>query len=134
MMAIPTRLSAILRQRCPVCLRGAMFSGAFTMNSSCPRCGHAFEREPGFFQGAMYISYTLATALLLVTGWLSYFLVAPQAGLPFAIGIAVGIHLAAVPMMFRYSRVIWAHLMVGSLDPGPSRSSSPQGAPARVPE
>jgi hypothetical protein len=94
-----------------------MFAGAIRMNAACPTCGHRFEREPGFFQGAMYISYGMATGLLLVVGWTSYFLLAPRAGLYFAIGVAVGVHLAAVPTLFRYSRVIWAHLMAGTLDP-----------------
>lgn len=47
----------MLRQRCPVCLEGPMFSGLFTLHDRCPRCGHAFIREPGFFQGAIYVSY-----------------------------------------------------------------------------
>lgn len=36
-----------------------MFRGRFEMNATCPVCGHRFEREPGFFQGAMYVSYGL---------------------------------------------------------------------------
>src|SRR5436190_12582264 len=56
-MMLAARLRAIIRQRCPVCLQGAMFRGRFEMNTTCPVCGHRFEREPGFFQGAMYVSY-----------------------------------------------------------------------------
>src|SRR5437016_12494611 len=56
-MMLAARLRAIIRQRCPVCLQGAMFRGRFEMSATCPVCGHRFEREPGFFQGAMYVSY-----------------------------------------------------------------------------
>src|SRR2546427_2942302 len=56
-MRLAARLHAIIRQRCPVCFQGAMFRGRFEMSATCPVCGHRFEREPGFFQGAMYVSY-----------------------------------------------------------------------------
>ena len=36
------------------------------MNQRCPVCQLLFEREPGYFLGAMYISYGMATACLLV--------------------------------------------------------------------
>jgi len=39
-MRFAPRLRAIIRQRCPVCLEGKMFSGRFTMNPTCPVCGH----------------------------------------------------------------------------------------------
>ena len=43
-----------------------MFSGRFTMNPTCPVCGHRFEREQGFFQGAMYVSWVLGVTYLAV--------------------------------------------------------------------
>jgi uncharacterized protein (DUF983 family) len=58
-MRLAARLRAIIRQRCPVCLQGAVFRGRFEMNATCPVFGHRFAREPGFFQGAMYVSYGL---------------------------------------------------------------------------
>ena len=47
------------------------------MNDRCPECGLRFNREPGYFLGAMYISYGLGLAVIcafggvvwLVTGW-----------------------------------------------------------------
>ena len=47
------------------------------MHERCPVCGLKFEREQGYFLGAMYISYgitlpvlaLLTTLLWLVTGW-----------------------------------------------------------------
>ena len=32
------------------------------MNESCHSCDYRFEREPGYFIGAMYLSYGLALA------------------------------------------------------------------------
>jgi uncharacterized protein (DUF983 family) len=54
-----SRLGALLKQRCPRCLQGHVFAGLFHMHGHCPVCGLAFEREPGYFTGAMYLSYGL---------------------------------------------------------------------------
>ena len=70
---------AALRQRCPKCRDGPIFSGRVRMNEFCPRCGLRFEREPGYFLGAMYFSYVLAIPILglLILGvFLSCFAVA----------------------------------------------------------
>jgi len=34
------------------------------MNEHCPHCGLRFEREQGYFLGAMYISYGLALPMI----------------------------------------------------------------------
>src|SRR5882672_2735476 len=67
-------LWAALRLRCPGCLRGKVFRGPFAMNDPRPICGLIFQREEGYFLGAMYVSYVLAcvavTALFLLAQWL----------------------------------------------------------------
>ncbi len=35
------------------------------MSESCEKCEHKFEIEPGFFFGAMYVSYALAVAQMI---------------------------------------------------------------------
>lgn len=110
------RLIAILQQRCPVCLEGPMFSGPFKMAYRCPKCGHRFERETGYFQGAMYVSWALGVGLFAVIAVVSTWLVAPLIGLPLAMAAAFGAYLPIVPILFRYSRVIWAHIFIGTLD------------------
>ena len=77
------------------------------MNRTCPVCGIAFEREPGYFLGAMYFSYGMAIAVAtpvvlvgLALGW-SY---------P-ATGVAAGALLVSLaPILFRYSRVLWMYM------------------------
>jgi uncharacterized protein (DUF983 family) len=54
------RFSAILKQLCPRCLQGKVFGKLWKMNRRCPACGLEFEREPGYYLGAMYFSYGLA--------------------------------------------------------------------------
>ncbi|WP_432670249.1 hypothetical protein [Flavobacterium sp. SM2513] len=51
--------------KCPHCEKGQVFyknGNPFLfqmpkMNKNCQECGHRFEREPGYFFGAMYGSY-----------------------------------------------------------------------------
>ena len=36
------------------------------MNERCPHCGLKFEREQGYFLGAMYFSYGIATVVIVL--------------------------------------------------------------------
>jgi uncharacterized protein (DUF983 family) len=85
LMGTATKLATvgdILRQRCPRCRRGSIFRysifrGFPKMHERCSVCDLKFDREPGYFLGAMYVSYGLglvmvaiiAAVLWSVTGW-----------------------------------------------------------------
>jgi hypothetical protein len=76
------------------------------MNRTCPVCGIAFEREAGYFLGAMYFSYAMAVAAVtpLVVAGLVFDWSFPL------IGALAGAELVVLaPLVFRYSRVIWLH-------------------------
>jgi uncharacterized protein (DUF983 family) len=109
-VALAARLRAILTQRCPICLEGKMFEGLFAMNSACTICGHRFEREQGFFQGAMYVSWVMGVTYLAGLAVLAQLILVPRIGIVAAGLIVIIIHLVCIPAVFRYSRVIWAHL------------------------
>ena len=76
------------------------------MNNLCPACGLKFEREPGYFVGAMYVSYAMA-AFFLGTFTFIISLVLPDIALHYMLAIALVIFLPLVSLVFRYSRVIW---------------------------
>ena len=101
---------AVLTQRCPVCLEGKMFMGSFTMNTACVVCGHRFEREQGFFQGAMYVSWVLGVTYLAGLAVLAQRFLVPRIGIVYSTLSVVAIHVMCIPAVFRFSRVIWAHL------------------------
>jgi len=104
------RLWAALRQRCPRCLRGRVFHGVTAMNERCPICELRFGREPGYFLGAMYISYGLAIPVLALLAWLVQLLVLPDWPLHWTLLVACVPFVLFVPLIFRYSRVFWMHL------------------------
>src|SRR5207253_7544307 len=105
---VQRRIAAILKGRCPRCLSGPVWRSMFAMNDDCPVCGLHFEREPGYWTGAMIASYSLGVpvlvalfvALWLLTRW----------DVAVALVIADLAFIAAAPFVWRYSRVLWLHL------------------------
>jgi uncharacterized protein (DUF983 family) len=101
------RLAAIVKQRCPRCLQGQVFATLFRMHEQCPVCGLRFEREPGYFTGAMYLSYgvaIIATALV----WLIMARLGRSLG---EVLLVTGpLLVLGCPWLFRYARVLWLHL------------------------
>jgi hypothetical protein len=96
--------------------RYSIFRGIPKMFERCPVCDLKFEREPGYFLGAMYISYglgivtiaSLAALFWAFTGWwiTKDTLWAVIVFLPLAPGITL------------FSRVLWMYLD-WAIDPGP---------------
>ena len=53
------QLQAMVRELCPRCHQGKLFRGPLwrtylAMYERCPRCNLKYEREQGYFLGAMY--------------------------------------------------------------------------------
>jgi len=105
-------LESILRQRCPRCrvggiFRYSIFRGFPKMNDRCPVCDLKFDREPGYFLGAMYVGYGLgivivaliAAVLWYATGW----------WITKATIWAVVLFLPLVPMITLLARVLWIY-------------------------
>ncbi len=104
------RALAILRQRCPNCLEGRVFSGVLEMYEHCPNCGHKFKREPGYFLGAMYASYFMAIPILAILAALIHWLILPTWRRENTVLVAIIPFLLLVPLIFRYSRILWMHI------------------------
>ena len=100
-------IGGILLQRCPRCLKGRVFHGLAGMNRECPACGLVFEREPGYFTGAMYASYFFGMATSMPV-WMTMLLVGVN---PILIVAEAAIQLALTgPFLWVYSRVAWLHI------------------------
>ncbi len=85
-----------------------MLRGLPPMHERCPVCGLRFQREQGYFLGAMYISYGLALAMMAA---FSVFLWAAT-NLPYGKIIlwAFLLFLPFVPALTTFSRVLWIYL------------------------
>jgi uncharacterized protein (DUF983 family) len=69
----------LLHGKCPRCRKGEIFtypasrlSKFNVMNSTCPNCGVMFQPEPGFYQGAMYVSYAFAIVFIVTISIVFY--------------------------------------------------------------
>jgi uncharacterized protein (DUF983 family) len=110
--------AAIWQGKCPRCRQGSIFkypglnlSKFSQMNQECPVCGVSFEPEPGFYFGAMFVSYALNVVLFVVVGLTLYFLLHPS-----DVVYVVVIGLAALlltPSFFRLSRILFLHWFGG---------------------
>ena len=106
-------LAGILHQRCPRCrsgkiFRSSMYRGFAEMHESCPICDLKFHREHGYFLGAMYISYGLALAAILVIA-LALWLVTPWR-IDRVVIWAIILFLPLVLPITLFSRVLWIYL------------------------
>ena len=63
----PRILVRSLRLRCPRCGQGAVLSGGFSTNAACPVCGLRFQREEGYWIGAIYVNL-ITTQFLIIGG------------------------------------------------------------------
>ena len=83
------------------------------MNSHCSNCGVSFEPEPGFYFGAMFITYAFNVVLLVAFGLgLYYFVELPEA---IYLILIAALALIATPASFRSSRILWLYWF-GGLD------------------
>ena len=107
-----SRTAAMLRQRCPRCLQGRVYRAFISMNEACPFCGYVFGREEGYFTGAMYVSYGLGLAIVFaIIGILWPFWPTETIGdVGLLLVVASLAYLLFVPIVYRYSRVVWLHL------------------------
>jgi len=105
-------LWSIFRQLCPRCrtgriFRSSIFRGYPEIHEYCPTCGLKFEREEGYFLGAMYISYGLALVTIAAFAALLWVLT----NWPLE-KIVIGAILPFVPLtptISRFSRVLWIY-------------------------
>jgi len=79
------------------------------MYSQCPHCQLVFEREHGYFTGAMMISYVLSiVAYGLIFVVLQGVFQTPLGWMLMLEMLLV--YLPFVPFVFRYSRILWIYL------------------------
>ncbi|GAB3227327.1 DUF983 domain-containing protein [Hymenobacter seoulensis] len=109
----------MVQQRCPRCHEGALFTHSAAnpvrfaeMPEHCLVCGQAYEPEPGFYWGAMFISYAFSTAIMLVTGFLVYYLLHDPAVWVYVTSVAV-LAVLFTPLSLRYSRTLMLYWFGG---------------------
>ena len=113
-----SKLYSIAGNKCPNCHEGNFFAynnpynlaHTTQMNQRCKVCNEDFRREPGFYFGAMYVSYALTVGVgialyLFMRVYLGFSVT--QYFLSFILSLVV-----LLPVYYRTARIIWIHLFV----------------------
>jgi uncharacterized protein (DUF983 family) len=119
MIAKGSKLYSIFHMRCPRCHEGEFFVAhpynlkkVGDLHPTCPKCGLKYEKEIGFYFGAMYVSYGMGVALFVVM-WLGFNLFFPYASTALQIAIISAVSLLVGPYFYALSKIIWANLFFG---------------------
>jgi len=94
-----------LRLKCPRCGAGPLYAKPFRMLANCRHCGLKFEREQGYFVGAIYINYA-ATIAVAVPG---FFILDAWARWTIEQQLSLWVPFAVIfPLIFfHHSRALW---------------------------
>ena len=115
------KLYSIFFNKCPRCNKGKfwksnnpyynLFFNGGENHSHCLNCDLKFEIEPGFFYGAMYISYCLGIGIgsLILIISLAVFQMKNILLLSLIIGISI---LILAPVNYFLSRLIWLNTFI----------------------
>ena len=103
--------------RCPRCRKSPLFREPFELSkplempNACTTCGQRYEPEPGFYFGAMFVSYGLSSVILLPLSLILNFYTELSVNAIMALIILLG----AIMFMkiLRLSRSLWIQIMVG---------------------
>lgn len=113
-----SRLYSIFRMKCPKCQEGDFYvshpydlKNAGNVLDHCEHCGLKYSKEPGFYYGAMYVSYALGVALF-VTLWVLINIFFPNMKTGWQIFIIIVTSLAFTPYLYALSKIIWANFFI----------------------
>ena len=111
------KFQAIVQMKCPRCHQGELFKPStsslkevFEMPDQCGECGQNYMPEPGFYYGAMFISYGIWIWFCVIFGFTAIWffgMTVNQATL-----LLVVISAICFVWLFRISRSIWAHIAI----------------------
>lgn len=126
----PSAVKAALHAKCPRCREGDMFIGktyalkAQKMNEMCSHCGLRYEREPGYFYVAMFVSYALAMAEMIAACVGFYVFTGYMEGPWPYLFATIGTVVVLSPLNYRYSRVVLLYWLTPGLSYQPQAKSA----------
>ena len=117
---IPSELKSAIEGKCPRCRTGNMFAAPLLsfksqkMLERCPACDLKFEKEPGYFYVAMYVSYAMSVAELVAACVATYVLSGNLESPWLYVIVALTVTILLAPFNNRYSRIILLYFMTPS--------------------
>lgn len=108
---------SVFQMKCPRCREGDLFptptfsyKKPFEMPHHCDNCKQKYSLEPGFYYGAMFLSYIITGFFCLILLGIFMLLFNLNVWVSFALLFAICAILFV--WFFRFSRSLWIHMMV----------------------
>ena len=96
-----------LRRRCPNCGAGKAFESYFRLRERCPVCHYAFEREEGYWTGAMIVNIAACEIWFVIGFVATLILTAPDVNWA-VILVVMLVTNGLLPIVFYpFSKTIW---------------------------
>lgn len=120
-----SKIYGMMNFKCPTCHEGNLFKTStfsfqksFEMPDQCPNCGQTYMPEPGFYFGAMFISYIFMGFFCI--GFVAILHWGFGWSIEASFGLLILIYAIFFVWIFRMARSIWINLMV-KYDPSKAR-------------
>jgi uncharacterized protein (DUF983 family) len=106
--------------RCPYCGKGKLFRRGFKMYEKCPVCGWRYEREEGYWTGAIAVNLVVTELLIaLIAVPLAIWLALNHQPITLLVAIGLPIPFILPLIFFRHAKSLWMSIdfMVHPADP-----------------
>ena len=109
-----------LTRRCPRCGAGRLFRGYFDLVPDCPRCRLHFEREPGYFAGALAVNIIVTSGVFAVVFVGLLAVTIPHVPVAPLLAVLVPIVIVLPIAFYPFSKTLWMAVdraILARLDP-----------------
>ena len=127
-MKTRSAIAAMATMRCPKCREGKMYPEHtlytmrfMEMNATCSCCGQSFMPEPGYYFGAMFVSYGINSAYF-IAFWVALTILMDAIPTWLVITGIIVLIIGLLPITFRLSRVLWIYILVRYRGPAECKS------------
>jgi uncharacterized protein (DUF983 family) len=107
-------------KRCARCGGGHLFDGWFTIAERCPKCSLRFEREEGYWAGALAINIGLTAAVFVIVFVVGIALTAPHIPVIELLAVLVPLMIIVPIVAYPFSKTVWVAVdraLLQHLDP-----------------
>ena len=101
--------------RCPRCGSGHLFRRYFAIVADCPRCGLHFEREEGYWVGALAINIGLVFAIFTVAFVAILAFTVPEVPVGATLAVLVPVMVISPVLFYPLSKTLWMAVDYGFL-------------------
>ncbi len=106
----PSRGKVIMRgftRRCARCGSGKLFRHWVAIVDDCPSCGLHFEREQGYWAGALAINFVCVGGLLIIAFGIVLALTLPNVNVALTLAIVIPVAALGPLVWYPFSKTIW---------------------------